>query len=93
MIVNLININYINLGSAIFKSYSRPNENNKDPFRPMELENHKSNVGAPPKSPAKPRKPSRILKNADRNTSFSEEKEVQKELERIFVMQRYYKLM
>ena len=39
----------------------------------MELNNHKSNNGAPPKSPAKPRKPSRILKNTDRNTSFSEE--------------------
>lgn len=73
-LVNLININYINLGSTIFKSYFRPNENNKDPFRPVELENHKSNIGAPPKSPAKPRKPSRILKNNDRNTSFSEEK-------------------
>ena len=47
----------------IFKSYSRPNENNKDPFRPVELNNYKNNNGAPPKSSAKPRKPSRILKN------------------------------
>ena len=43
------------LGMSIFKSYSRPNENNKDPF-------HKNSDGAPPKSSAKLRKPSRILK-------------------------------
>lgn len=47
---------------SIFKSYSRPNENNKDPFRPVELNNHKNSDGAPPKPSAKPRKPSRILK-------------------------------
>ncbi|CAB5346487.1 unnamed protein product [Rhizophagus irregularis] len=58
---------------AIFKSYSRPNENNNDPFRPVELNNYKSNNGAPPKSSAKPRKPSRILKDTDRNTPFSEQ--------------------
>ncbi|CAB5217590.1 unnamed protein product [Rhizophagus irregularis] len=68
-IVNLYNTN----GLAIFKSYSRPNENNNDPFRPVELNNYKSNNGAPPKSSAKPRKPSRILKDTDRNTPFSEQ--------------------
>ncbi|GET61223.1 hypothetical protein GLOIN_2v1885550 [Rhizophagus irregularis DAOM 181602=DAOM 197198] len=51
-IVNLYNTN----GLAIFKSYSRPNENNNDPFRPVELNNYKSNNGAPPKSSAKPKK-------------------------------------
>ncbi|CAB4387716.1 unnamed protein product [Rhizophagus irregularis] len=35
---------------AIFKSHSRLNENNNDPFRPVELNNYKSNNGAPPKS-------------------------------------------
>ncbi|POG78529.1 hypothetical protein GLOIN_2v1870574 [Rhizophagus irregularis DAOM 181602=DAOM 197198] len=28
-------------GISIFKSYSRPNENNKDPFQPVELDYHK----------------------------------------------------
>jgi len=59
---NLINLININLGPAIFKSYSRPNENNKDPFRPAELNNQKNNNGAPPKLSANPRKLSRILK-------------------------------
>jgi hypothetical protein len=71
MLNQLININF--LGFAIFKSYSRPNENNKDPFRPIELNNQKINNGIPPKSSAKPRKPSRILKTTDRNISFSEQ--------------------
>ncbi|CAB5396496.1 unnamed protein product [Rhizophagus irregularis] len=39
-IVNLYNTN----GLAIFKSYSRPNENNNDPFRPVELNNYKRNI-------------------------------------------------
>jgi hypothetical protein len=58
-LINLINFN---LGLAIFKSYSRPNENNKDPFRPVELNIHKGIFGAPARPSAKPRKPSRILK-------------------------------
>ncbi|CAB4417720.1 unnamed protein product [Rhizophagus irregularis] len=45
----------------------------KDPFRPVELDYHKGNNGAPPKSSAKPRKPSRILKTTERNISPSEQ--------------------
>ena len=58
----MINLTNFYLGVSIFKSYSRPNENNKDPFRPVELNNHKNSDGAPPKPLAKPRKPSRIRK-------------------------------
>ncbi|EXX60829.1 hypothetical protein RirG_176440 [Rhizophagus irregularis DAOM 197198w] len=58
---------------SIFKSYSRPNENNKDPFQPVELDYHKGNNGAPPKSSAKPRKPNRILKTTERNIPPSEQ--------------------
>ena len=62
----IIDFNFI-LGSAIFKSYSRPNENNKDPFRPAELNVYKSINGAPSKPSVKPRKPSRILKATTEN--------------------------
>ncbi|GBC42759.1 hypothetical protein GLOIN_2v1777145 [Rhizophagus irregularis DAOM 181602=DAOM 197198] len=60
-------------GISIFKSYSRPNENNKDPFQPVKLDYHKGNNGAPLKSSANPRKPSRILKTTERNISPSEQ--------------------
>ncbi len=50
------------LGTAIFKSYTWSNENNKDPFWPVKLNINKQNNRAPLKSSAKSRKPSRILK-------------------------------
>ena len=67
------NLTNFYLGVSIFKSYSRPNENNKDPFRPVELNNHKNSDGAPLKPSAKPKKPSRILKTS---TSQSEHHDV-----------------
>ncbi|RGB42095.1 hypothetical protein C1646_751431 [Rhizophagus diaphanus] len=42
-------------------------------YNTNELNNYKSNNGALPKSSAKPRKPSRILKDTDQNTPFSEQ--------------------
>ncbi|CAB4438620.1 unnamed protein product [Rhizophagus irregularis] len=44
-----------------------------DPFWTVELDYHKDNNGAPPKSSAKPRKPNRILKTTEQNISPSEQ--------------------
>jgi hypothetical protein len=66
----MINLTNFYLGISIFKSYSRPNENNNDPFWPVELNNYKNNDGAPPKLLAKPRKPSRILKTIKNQNEY-----------------------
>ena len=65
------------LGVHIF--YPRKNSNIcSDPFRPVELNQQSTNNGAPSKSSAKPRKPSRILRavpdNINNETSPSEQK-------------------
>ncbi|GES96335.1 hypothetical protein GLOIN_2v1777145 [Rhizophagus clarus] len=82
-IVNLYNID----GSAIFKSYSRPDENNRDPFQPVELDNHKSNIGLLQNHQQNQENQVEFLKILIEVHHSLKKKEAQKELERIFMMQ------
>ena len=94
-------IYFIIKGGAIFQANRVQSDINKDPFRPITPNNNRTNsFGAPPKPTAKPRKPSRILReiqqNSQETSSYASEKRNTKRIRRniriskVFIIYFYY---